>query len=333
METKINLIEILKDKPLNFKLYDAVRNINVFLDTTLENINEIRCKLDEDGRQTIYYSHKGTLVDFEDGIVALVPSKQMRDWSKFSWKKGDVLVYKNGTVHIIFEGFEDDTYCTFKGKYYLWEDNGGHIEQLDNRQHNMETSSFIKANDDDTQTYINTIEKRLCGKFNRETLEVEKVKPEFKDGDIVVYKCEIDDVPSTIFIFRGINQCTPYYSYYASLDSDGFLSYKFGEFGIYNRELHLATEEEKKQLFDALAKEGKAWDAEKKQIVDLNQKVELKPFDKVLVRDGNTRKWEADLFGLKSDTGLYHCVGGSWSRCIPYEGNEHLLGTTKDMGE
>ena len=58
METKINLIEILKDKPLNFKLYDAVRNIDVFLDEVLENINEIRCKLDEDGRQMIYYQRK-----------------------------------------------------------------------------------------------------------------------------------------------------------------------------------------------------------------------------------------------------------------------------------
>lgn len=58
METKINLIEILKDKPLNFKLYDAVRNIDVFFDEVLENINEIRCKLDEDGRQMIYYQRK-----------------------------------------------------------------------------------------------------------------------------------------------------------------------------------------------------------------------------------------------------------------------------------
>lgn len=39
-----------------------------------------------------------------------------------------------------------------------------------------------------------------------------------------------------------------------------------------------ATEGEKQQLFDALAKEGKAWDAEKKQVVDLEPKVELKPF-------------------------------------------------------
>ena len=41
-------------------------------------------------------------------------------------------------------------------------------------------------------------------------------------------------------------------------------------------ELRLATDSEKQQLFDALAKEGKAWDAEKKQIVNLKPKVELK---------------------------------------------------------
>lgn len=27
---------------------------------------------------------------------------------------------------------------------------------------------------------------------------------------------------------------------------------------------------------------------------------------------------------------FYHCVGGSWNFCIPYIGNESLLGTTKD---
>lgn len=46
--------------------------------------------------------------------------------------------------------------------------------------------------------------------------------------------------------------------------------------------LRLATEEEKQQLFSALAKKGKAWDSEKKEVVDLKPKVELKPFDKVL---------------------------------------------------
>lgn len=40
-------------------------------------------------------------------------------------------------------------------------------------------------------------------------------------------------------------------------------------------ELRLATEAEKQQLFDALAKEGKRWDSGKKQIVDLKPAFEI----------------------------------------------------------
>lgn len=186
METKIKLIEILKDKPLNFKLYDAVRNIDVFLDVVLENINEIRCKLDEDGRQMIYYSHKGTLVDFEDGIVALVPSKGMRDWRKFLWKKGDVLVSNNGKTEIIFDKFDDDSYTMFSGKYGLdcsngtWDDCGANDW--------LPTDYFNKESKDVAKTYISIIERRFGGKLNMETLEIEKTQPEFKPLDYVLCK-------------------------------------------------------------------------------------------------------------------------------------------------
>lgn len=186
METKINLIEILKDKPLNFKLYDAVRNIDVFLDEVLENINEIRCKLDEDGRQMIYYSHKGTLVDFEDGIVALVPSKGMRDWRKFLWKKGDVLVSNDGKTEIIFDKFDEDSYTMFSGKYGLDCSNG----TKDNCGVNdwLPTDYFNKEIEDAAKTYISIIERRFGGKLNMETLEIEKTQPEFKPLDYVLCK-------------------------------------------------------------------------------------------------------------------------------------------------
>lgn len=187
METKINLIEILKDMPLNLKLYDAVRNIDVFLEALFENINKICCKLDEDGRHMIYYSYKGTLVDYEDGIVALVPSKEMRDWSKFAWKKGDILVNKDGNVHIIFEGFENDTYKTFHGKNYLWEE-GSCIVNFEEDENYMQTSEFNKANKEDAQEYIHKIEKELGSKLNMETLEIEKPQPEFKPLDYVLCK-------------------------------------------------------------------------------------------------------------------------------------------------
>lgn len=153
-------------------------------------------------------------------------------------------------------------------------------------------------------------------------------------GILVSYKCEIDDVHSNIFIFRDKDQHTPYYSYYASLNSDGYLSYNLGEFGIYNQELRLATEEEKKQLFSALKKEGKTWDSEHKMIVDLPKNCEFKPFDKVLVRQLETEEWRANIFSHtdKTDEYLDHvCVNGRWEFCIPYIGNESLLGTTKDV--
>ena len=60
----------------------------------------------------------------------------------------------------------------------------------------------------------------------------------------------------------------------------------------------------------------------------------LKPFDKVLVRDTNEQMWVADLFSHVVNRPLercsFACVGHYPNQCIPYEGNEHLLGTTDD---
>lgn len=58
----------------------------------------------------------------------------------------------------------------------------------------------------------------------------------------------------------------------------------------------------------------------------------FKPFDKVLVRDYDHETWEANFFKSKKEICgkdvLYYCISAVWNQCIPYEGNEHLLGTT-----
>lgn len=61
----------------------------------------------------------------------------------------------------------------------------------------------------------------------------------------------------------------------------------------------------------------------------------LKPFDKVLVRDNNEQKWTIDYFSFADKEQVYPfiCVGHYVSQCIPYEENEHLLGTTNDCDE
>lgn len=54
----------------------------------------------------------------------------------------------------------------------------------------------------------------------------------------------------------------------------------------------------------------------------------FKPFDKVLVRDSDEGLWKCDFFSHKDVDG-YYCLRSCWKQCIHYEGNEHLLGTTK----
>lgn len=56
----------------------------------------------------------------------------------------------------------------------------------------------------------------------------------------------------------------------------------------------------------------------------------LKPFDKVFVRDTDTEEWCISFFSHcnEIDDYTYHCINGCrYGQCIPYEHNEHLLGT------
>jgi len=62
----------------------------------------------------------------------------------------------------------------------------------------------------------------------------------------------------------------------------------------------------------------------------------LKPFDRVLVRDAVHEPWRPRIFGMirekSNGTGYVYEVTDStmWKYCIPYEGNEDLLGTNKE---
>lgn len=316
METKINIAEILKDKPEGTKLWtDMFGSVTLYVVTVACDAFQVKHHNKEP-----WFDKDGKL--YKEGVLCIYPSKSMRDWSKFAWKKGDVLVSKDN-VHIIFEKFEDDAYTRFKGKHYLW-------KYCDEDDYNKEetkmlTSVFEKANDDVAQTYIKTIEEKLGGKLNGETLEVEKAQQEFKNGDIVTIMPRIGD--KLIYLFKAEDN-EKYYGH-AFLD---------GNIAIVNEDSYCqkdfstarpSTEEEKQQLFEALAKEGKAWDAENKEVADLKPKV--KPFDRVLVRDSKSDNWRANLFGYIGKDGYYHCVYANWAYCIPYIGNESLLGTTKDV--
>lgn len=65
-------------------------------------------------------------------------------------------------------------------------------------------------------------------------------------------------------------------------------------------------------------------------MTDQESKYQLKPFDKVLVRDSDNEKWELNLFSHIDEDDSYFCLRSYWNQCIPYKGNEHLLGTTNE---
>ena len=324
METEINIVEILKDKPQGTKLYSSACG---------------KCKLEEVDDKSFkisFYSSKfGFMNDGEgyldkngklygDGECVVFPSKEMRDWSKFAWKKGDVLVSNDGGTEVIFDKWYDDTYTNFYSKHYLNSEDENNIKY--NEAFLCTTERYSLEDKDTAQTYINAIEKRLGGKLNLETLVVEKPQPEFKDGDIVMSDS------GTIVLVRGISLTRKIY-YHAYMRNEYiYINPIEGEFfSRISRIKRFATDSEKQQLFDALAKKGKAWDAEKKQIVDLKPKCEFKPFDKVLSRRCSEDYWVLNFYSHKTD--YYHvCIDGSSNLdCIPYnEETAHLLGTTDE---
>lgn len=266
MEQKdIDIYEILKNEEYGTELYTPI--CGKVWHSGMANDKDIAKAIwteDEAGREH-FFDKNGKI--YKEGEILLFPSKEMRDWSKL-FKKGDVLVHRDANIHVIFEGFKDNRYTRFKGKHYLWKEC---FEDYSKEVSEMITFTFRKASDDETQTYINTLEKHFGGKLNRETLEIEKPHPEFKDGDIValvVRKC------THIAIFQSRQEA--YIGFHAVLcqNDELLLEEPFRE-DVGDIELRLATDSEKQQLFDALEKEGKRWDSEKKQIVSLKPAFEI----------------------------------------------------------
>ena len=324
METKINIAEILKDKPEGTKLWtDMFGSVTLYVVTDACDAFQVKHHNKEP-----WFDKDGKL--YKEGVLCIYPSKSMRDWEKFAWEKGDVLVYRNCEefYYTIFEGFQDDEYTQFKSRY---------CNNSENRWLQPKvgiTDLFTKVSDEEAKRFIKKIEECYNGKLNLDTLEIEK--PEFKDGDILY---ATDRISGIIYINKkpqknidicycykpiggsNLHICNLENSYDCTLPSNTIIESK----------TRFATKEEKLELFKALAKENKAWDSDKKQIVDLKPNVELKPFDKVLVRDSESDNWRANLFGYIDKDEYYHCVYANWVYCIPYAGNESLLGTTKDV--
>lgn len=331
MEAKINIAEILKDKPNGTKLYaDAFGELS--FDGVVSNKDEIIFTKNKVNTSWCFYND-GKYSKYGESI--LVPSKEMRNWSKFAWKKGDILV--GCAKKIIFDRFTDDTYSYFEGKYCLEQDPYSDYETYRGEDKGLLTKYFHIPEQCIAQSYIKNIEERLGGKLNMETLEIEKAQPEFKDGDILAAPSSFFE-GDYVFIFKGYDNQN-YLCYYVAVDNDSDkLYFSNGNTWCYNsNDVRYATDEDKQRLFDALAKENKAWDVEKKQIVDLKPKCEFKPFDRCIwkIRNCEGSIWKASFvsyvdeygaipMGVSIDEDLVNLI------ILPYNDQTKLLVGTTD---
>ena len=326
MEQKdIDIYEILKDMPSDTELYTPLSG----------KVGLSYMALNKEAGEAILVKNKNGEYSFnkngrwmEGGEILLFPSNKMRDWSKF-FKKGDVLEYKkeNNQATCLFDSYEDDkTKLRFTGLYTLTK---GKIWDTPT---SWDIHDWVKS--DHPAEYIKTIEERLGGKLNLETLEIEKpAKPTFEIGKLYVFNEDDEDGELTIIgklIDKNESEDTLTFGNQYEIENEKFVTDQAFDLRIsVNKELREATENEV-ELFN---KHYAIWKKEK----EAKEHRAFKPFDKVLVRSGDNCKWLPALFIRDRGVGfesrhtalpIHSGEPASFAQCISYDGNEYLAFTS-----
>lgn len=179
----------------------------------------------------------------------------------------------------------------------------------------------------------------------------EKKKYEPQDGDVCYVETRSDH--KSIFIYKkSKSKKTSYYVSYGrnvyererllSIAKPDVLCMVTDDCSI--TFLRPAKDEEQQKLFDAMAKQGKRWNAEKKVVEDIPKPYEFKKGEPVLVRAVRTHRWQLRAISLSvyGNPPKVEVTDGcdEWiywidkDEVIPYnEMTMHLLGTTEDYKE
>lgn len=329
MEQKdIDIYEILKDMPKGTKLYTPL----------VGKVEFTSVATNKEAGEAIWTENRNGEFSFDKngrwlngGEVLLFPSNEMRDWSKF-FKKGDVLEYKkeNNQATCLFDSYEDDTTkLRFTGLYTLTK---GKIWDTPT---SWDIHDWVKS--DNPAAYIKTIEERLGGKLNRETLEIEKpAKLTFEIGKLYVFHERDEDGELTIIgklIDKNESEDTLTFGNQYEIENEKFVTDQAFDLRIsVNTELREATENEV-ELFN---KHYAIWKKEK----EAKEQPAFKTFDKVLVRLGKEFKWLPALFIRdrgESFTNRYNVLPlhtgkpADFTHCIPFEGHENIAFTDYDI--
>ena len=161
--------------------------------------------------------------------------------------------------------------------------------------HSFDLSDWRLATEEEKAKLFDAI-KENGYKWNEETKTLEKlIEPKFKVGDRIKAK---DD----------------YKKYITGGHVSTITSIKDGKYWSGNFTIEYINEQDK-------------WELDKFDITT------LVPFEsRVLMRSSNAREWVGTIYSHYNNNYFFGC-GMMCQQCIPYEGNEHLLGTTDDCDE
>lgn len=169
---ELDLYEILGEKKQGTKLYSPLCGVLLLKEVTPNGIFCGQSGRMDDKYNLVFmadghFKNYGNWLDL--GECLLFPSCLMRDWEKFCWKRGDVVTNIDDGITAIFDGWASDTYDKFNTAYSYEAADSSYNEEVV-----YETCDFVKSSEGYRLRFIAYLEKEYHGKFNADTLEIEK---------------------------------------------------------------------------------------------------------------------------------------------------------------
>lgn len=158
-----------------------------------------------------------------------------------------------------------------------------------------------------------------------------------EDGDYVTIETKaFTYVLIYKFYLEGRTNPVHYHVFFNTTDKDlRFNSYCDDEAGV--EVIRPSTLSEIELIHELLKENGYTWNPDTKRVEDVKKEPEheFKLMDLCLAKFSDVGCWNIVQFGyINNETKSMVSVGGlAWTEWIPYEGNEHLLGTTNNPVE
>lgn len=291
---RINVAEILKNCQSGMSL-DCVCFENVVFDR-VDDKNRIRCLVGSQ-RDEVSFNEYGCLNGSPSAKCVIFPQGET-SWNnlslKFSYKDGDILYCKGMYEWVFIYKYTNDSSLS---RYVALSEDDKLYTNPDRPLVRTSRSTELRYATQSEKQKLFDIIKKEGYRWNEETKTLEElIVPRFKVGNVIQDKKDLYKVKITDVYVE--DQMYGYESVITKgIGGIGFD--KQDEWELVPNKFDITT---------------------------------LKPFDKVLMRDSDKDVWFAEIFSHIFKNRCY--CGYEWyKQCIPYEGNEHLLGTANSCDE